>query len=636
MNNVVIIGAMLGGGLIGHLAHDAGIIPDLLTSGERVITESVPHKEIIDEPEEAQVTTAHYGLFQRVEDGPKGELIIKVPLPHTVPPGTAGSGLRLAMVHDILHQRYPIHGKAWFKGRVAYNQGKVDRIIKAKKKPDDRDLLRLDNTAVAHLRLHQDAEAEEIMRQKLTLMDTYEIDTKPTIPDLDVERYLSDWTYRNAMAQIANEERPFGGVDDVPSHRYTCYANLGTALIHQALKPAFAGDRSAIAKLAEGRAFILKAITHHPGAHGHREVWQMRAVSGLLAKLDDPSLWLKIDIMGNPLIRGSMIEHLQRVEHLQPFRGPRPYKLSWAQNVPRQEHSDAVYVLSKPHAAWAEHVVPQIRQHMMHLYFEEEYLPASDTIQGVPFDEPLMGVMGMWLQGGGANPHFALCIGQIMERIGQRNIAWSAYARALTMTKRFNGDPEIRQALADYCRERQDQILADWAAEGRPKSRDALQLHFEEELDFGDSWQRSLWAFEEGSEDLKKGWDPGDDSKISIAKFIRKHGKVASGDSSKDSVQLLVNPAGVNYYLNNLDEFEAQKYIQLRSPPPIQGSNIAEYTESGSRERIVYRAETRRVEIQPNTFLAHLPGIVLGAALLGFLVMLAQPKRPSSKDSSNS
>ena len=97
------------------------------------------------------------------------------------------------------------------------------------------------------------------------LRDEHGIDTEATIPDLDVDRFLNDWQYRNVIAQEANAKRPFGDVDDVPSHRYTCYANLGTALIHQALKPAFAGDRSAMSTLSEGREYILKAIAHHPG-----------------------------------------------------------------------------------------------------------------------------------------------------------------------------------------------------------------------------------------------------------------------------------------------------------------------------------------------------------------------------------
>ena len=89
MNKVVIVIAMIGGAVGGHLAHEAGVLPALLNSGEKVVTESVPHIETVEQ--EVTPKTTHYGLFQRVEDGPKGELIIKVPLPHTVPPGTSGS-----------------------------------------------------------------------------------------------------------------------------------------------------------------------------------------------------------------------------------------------------------------------------------------------------------------------------------------------------------------------------------------------------------------------------------------------------------------------------------------------------------------------------------------------------------------
>ena len=162
------------------------------------------------------------------------------------------------------------------------------------------------------------------MRKKLRLLDKYEMDLTPTIPDLDFQRFLNDWRYRNEMAQLANEARPVKHLDDVPSHRYTTYANLGTALIHQSLKPAMSGDKAAAAKLTEGSEFIRMAIQHHPGAHGHREGLAKSAVTGLIAKLEDPSLWLKYDIMGNPLVQGSMHDYLKKVEHLHPFVRPGP------------------------------------------------------------------------------------------------------------------------------------------------------------------------------------------------------------------------------------------------------------------------------------------------------------------------
>ena len=43
-----------------------------------------------------------------------------------------------------------------------------------------------------------------------------------------------------------------------------------------------------------------------------------------------------------------------------------------------------------------------------------------------PFDEPTLGLVGMWTLGGGANPHFAMALGHLMESVQQRRIAWDA------------------------------------------------------------------------------------------------------------------------------------------------------------------------------------------------------------------
>src|SRR4051812_23035114 len=50
-------------------------------------------------------------------------------------------------------------------------------------------------------------------------------------------------------------------------------------------------------------------------------------------------------------------------------------------------------------------------------------------LERVPFDEPVLGIVGMWRYGGGANPHFSLALAETMLRVGQRHIAWSAYER---------------------------------------------------------------------------------------------------------------------------------------------------------------------------------------------------------------
>ena len=60
------------------------------------------------------------------------------------------------------------------------------------------------------------------------------------------------------------------------------------------------------------------------------------------------------------------------------------------------------------------------------------------------FDEPCLGIVGMWRQGGGANPHFALALAETMLRVGQRYVAWTAYERASRLAERFWPDDAMR------------------------------------------------------------------------------------------------------------------------------------------------------------------------------------------------
>jgi hypothetical protein len=78
---------------------------------------------------------------------------------------------------------------------------------------------------------------------------------------------------------------------------------------------------------------------------------------------------------------------------------------------------------------WPE--VSPIRLHMTKVGAESgwENVAVPSHRSPVPFDEPVLGIIGMWRQGGGANPHFALALGETMLRVGQRYIAWVAYER---------------------------------------------------------------------------------------------------------------------------------------------------------------------------------------------------------------
>jgi hypothetical protein len=77
-----------------------------------------------------------------------------------------------------------------------------------------------------------------------------------------------------------------------------------------------------------------------------------------------------------------------------------------------------------------------------------------------PFDEPALGIIGMWRLGGGANPHFALALAGLMERVDQPLLAWTCYARAAELAERFWPDPAIQAGLLEHCHYRQLNLAA--------------------------------------------------------------------------------------------------------------------------------------------------------------------------------
>src|SRR5206468_3190425 len=128
----------------------------------------------------------------------------------------------------------------------------------------------------------------------------------------------------------------------------------------------------------------------------------------------------------------------------------------------------------------------------------------------VHFDEPLLGIIGMWRQGSGASPHFALAIGEVMLRIGQRHIAWAAFEHASRLAPRFWPDPALQEFLRQHCQKRQKQIEQTFSTEHAEKWRNAstdtgapltseeiaaLRSHFDTELAYGESYQRAYQEF---------------------------------------------------------------------------------------------------------------------------------------------
>jgi hypothetical protein len=117
-----------------------------------------------------------------------------------------------------------------------------------------------------------------------------------------------------------------------------------------------------------------------------------------------------------------------------------------------------------------------------------------DTSQPIPspFDEPTLGIIGMWRLGSGANPYFALALGEIMLRVGQRYIAWTAFERAALMAGGIWPDAKIQEGILAHCRRRQkgieEQLPAREVVELRPR--------FEKELAFGQRYQKAYQGYE--------------------------------------------------------------------------------------------------------------------------------------------
>src|SRR5215475_13776008 len=50
------------------------------------------------------------------------------PLPHHIPKYPGGVSLRFAMVHDVIHERFPRHGKAYYERRDRSTRQELARL----------------------------------------------------------------------------------------------------------------------------------------------------------------------------------------------------------------------------------------------------------------------------------------------------------------------------------------------------------------------------------------------------------------------------------------------------------------------------------------------------------------------------
>jgi hypothetical protein len=193
----------------------------------------------------------------------------------------------------------------------------------------------------------------------------------------------------------------------------------------------------------------------------------------MMALLDKPQRLLKYDMIGNRL--DEVIDPTSRRASDKswgafPFKGAHGEKLS--------DDTRALF-----------------RSFIAKVGAEEGWTTAVNSKHRDPvkFDEPTLGIVGMWRLGGGAHPHFALALGETMLRVGQRYIAWCAYERAAQLAGIVWPDEQLQQQFAVHCRGRQAVIEEQLPAEERERLRPA----FDADLDRGQRYQQAYQRYEE-------------------------------------------------------------------------------------------------------------------------------------------
>jgi hypothetical protein len=359
------------------------------------------------------------------------------PLPHQIPRYPGGVSFRFAMVHDIIHDRYPRHGKAYYQER---NRRVLATIAKHKgadglPPPDQFDLI--DDLGVGLDSLGDSDEAVRWLRLKLKTQEKLGLEGKAL---------------------------------------YTSYANLGTFIIHGAMPKAIKGDKNAQERVREGLRFIHQSIAVNPEAHFGREIWQAALAEFMFRAAEDRTVLLKYDFLGNDLEQKYSVKTPQAVRDMD--------KRSVARRVEAY--------LKKP---GDPSVAADLRGHIALIGAERNWAKDVSTSHKEPvaFDQPCLGIIGLWRLGGGANPHFALALAETMTRIHQRQLAWAAYQRAIREADRFCPEEHIRTKLVERCKGMQEALQTFmWNEE-----LTGLGERFDSELRIGQEYQRAYQKYEE-------------------------------------------------------------------------------------------------------------------------------------------
>src|SRR5262249_8608441 len=187
------------------------------------------------------------------------------PYPHHIPKQPDGISLRFAIVNDVVHERFPRHGPAYYRDRnrrVRQALADLRERGEDEARPSERCFALLDDLAVGLEFVDEHNEAIRVMRDKLQLQEAHG---------------------RSGRAL------------------YSTYANLGTFLILGPFREVRPGNEDDKQVLREGLALIRKSIEVTPDADFGREIWQAVLVEYMIALLDRPELLLQFDMIGDAL-----------------------------------------------------------------------------------------------------------------------------------------------------------------------------------------------------------------------------------------------------------------------------------------------------------------------------------------------
>lgn len=436
------------------------------------------------------------------------------PAPHTIPKSPGGSALRLSMIDHVLADQFFRRGLAYYEARNEARQAQIAKLTEALPEgasPPLELLSAYDDLSAGYDHIGEYDRAAATMREKLRLLE--------------------------AAGEAEFTPRPDGRLSERDLALYRTHANLGTHLIHAAIK-APGGPATRREDLEQGLAELRQAVAIHPEAHFGRETWQIVAVEYLLAALDDPQLLLEFDLIGNRRLG----------------EGPPPGNTLVSEDYPATAAAVAPEQWRRLRSAESSEPAKLrslLRGTITTVGAEEGWSVRVKSSQPrpTPFDESTLGILGMWMLGGGANPHFALTLAGTMERVGEYEIAWRAYERASQLQDKFSPRPEVREAIARHCQHRQSWLLSQLAAQHGGSTDDLGERLMRNLLDAqaaGTAYQAARNQFERDV--LANGGDV-DDPEL-MAPFRKKH-PLPGGDPTLDRIP---DPqaARTNAWLNRL------------------------------------------------------------------------------------